>query len=77
MLAARVLRTRFHDENPRMSSMYEREREKEKGKGEKKKRDEERFCRGLFALFDVVAILWHASHDAACSFYELTEQVHV
>lgn len=51
-------------------------REKEEKKRGKKERDDERFCRGLFALFDAVAILWHAWHDAACSFYELTEQVH-
>lgn len=51
-------------------------RKREGKKREKKKRDGERFRRGLFALFDAVAILWHAWHGTACSFYELTEQVH-
>lgn len=49
---------------------------KRKRKKRGKEKDGERFRRGLFALFDAVAILWHAWHGAACSFYELTQQVH-
>lgn len=52
--------------------------EKEKGKRRrvgKREREGERFYRGLFALFDAVAILWHA-WCTACPFYEVTEQVH-
>jgi len=52
-------------------------REKKGEKRGKKKRDRERESRGFFALFDAIAILWHAWHGAVCSFYELTEQVHV